>query len=189
MRLRAFVDVDGVLADLVTALAAALGKDDLHRGNWPATYSLSDALGEPIDRIWGHPSVEGAEFWAKLPKLPWADALVDMLVRRFQGDVCFLTQPVRDPASLGGKKEWLREHYPDIPFLIGNQKRLVAAPGFVLVDDHLINAEDWRDGGGDAILIPAPWNPLRGSVPDDGIVAHVERRIGEIVDQRRACGW
>ena len=141
----------------------------------PSCLARSDDSGQSLDRR------------AQLPGVHLLQLNCDRDIE--QSGLGFLTQPVRDPASLAGKKEWKHEHYPGIPFLIGDQKRLVSAPGFVLVDDHFKNVEDWRDGGGDAILVPGPWNPLRGQVTDEGVVPHVERCLDAIIDQRKECGW
>lgn len=172
----AFLDMDGVVVDLMPNLSRAHGRiysPETH----PQEYDLEKVFGKSQHEIWNHPEVLGAEFWASLPKLPWADDVVNLLRREFgDGRVSFLSQCVRDPACASGKAQWIREHYPRIPYLLGTEKTLVAAPGFVLVDDYEKNEATWRKAGGTVILFPAPWNRFRGH-PDP--VGLVERELRE----------
>lgn len=181
----AFIDIDGTLADLVSPLAKVHGVA-LDRTTWPATYTLSEALGIHIDDIWR--AVEGPEFWRSLPKLPWADELVDAVRSRFGTDrIAFLTQTVRDPGCAAGKAAWCREHFPRIPFSICTKKVIHAAPGFVLIDDHEEHETAWCERGGNAVLVPAPWNRLRGR-PDDAVLPHVVDML-DFIEAARAKGY
>jgi hypothetical protein len=171
---RAFLDLDGVLVNLVDRLAEV--HEVPHRyETWPATYDLSVPLGKSQEAIWNHPRVQGSEFWATLPKHDWADDLVKMLLREFDGHVSFLSQTVRDPWCAAGKACWIKEHYPRVPFLLGTEKVAVAAPGFVIVDDYEVNIEKWQKAGGCGILFPAPWNRLRAHPDPVGLVERVLR--------------
>lgn len=162
---RLFLDIDGVLADLVTPLAAAHGKDHLNHANWPETYDLEVALGKSQAEIWEHEAVWGFSFWEGLPKLPWADDVVKLAKKHYDGDLAFLSQCVRDPGCAGGKAAWLRQHFPGIPWFLTDQKVLVASAGFVLVDDYEKNVGAWNAAEGHGILFPARWNRL-GHVAD-----------------------
>ena len=173
-----FVDLDGVLVDFVGGLAKALGSA-LTRHTWPDTYCLELALGlDSPEAVWQHPNVETKDFWANLEKLQWADDLVKLAGKR-RREVVFLSQGVRDPQSYGGKVMWVKQHYPKIPYLLGSQKKFVAAPGHILIDDHLDNIDAWAVRGGTAVLVPAPWNEFRG-MADDLVVSSVTDWLEEV---------
>jgi hypothetical protein len=172
-----FIDLDGTAVDLVSGLALAHGKP-LTRKTWPLTYDLSVALGMTMEEVWGHPQVQGAEFWAGLPKLPWADALVK-LVQALGWEPAFLSQGVRDPMSFAGKVAWAKRHYPGVPCLVGTQKTLVARPGHVLIDDYEKNEAEWVARGGDFVLVPGPWNRLHAT-PDEEVIPMLARAMEAI---------
>lgn len=172
--IRCFLDMDEVFVDLMTPLARIHGVE-FNRATWPADYHLPTTLGKSNEEIWGHPHVMGSEFWASLPKTPWADDLFAVLRREFSDDVCFLSQVVLDPWCAAGKVRWLKQHFPGAPFLVGDRKVKVAAPGFVLVDDYPKNVAAWNAGGGIGVTFPAPWNELRGHPDPVGLVERVLR--------------
>lgn len=176
-----FLDLDGTLADLVTALARAHGKS-IQRGTWPATYDLRVALEKTHDQIWEHPEVRGEAFWLGLEKLPWADELVALARERFD-EVAILSQGVQDPACYAGKVAWVQRHYPGLHVAVATRKVLHARPGLVLVDDYERNETEWTARGGEAILVPAPWNRLRGT--PDGDVVRVVREAFDRHDAER----
>lgn len=155
-----FLDLDGVVVDLVGGVAKALDLTLTHL-TWPPTYDLSVATGLHQDDLWNHDNIRGAQFWAELEKLPWADAVVRTCLDKWS-EVCFLSQTVRDPGCAAGKSAWIKRHYPRMPFLLGTRKVLVAAPGFTLIDDYEENVDSWIRRGGHGVLFPAPWNRHRG---------------------------
>lgn len=169
---RCFIDVDGVLADLCLALAR-VHKFELEF--WPkGEYDLEKVFKKPLKAIWGHPDILGSKFWANLDRLPWADELIETLTQVFEGDLCFLTQPVRDVQSLAGKAEWMRRWYPKVNFLIGPKKTHLAAPGFWLFDDSDHNVDEWQKNGGQAVLVPGAWN--RNHAEKD-VMAYIRNEI------------
>jgi 5'(3')-deoxyribonucleotidase len=168
------LDLDGVLCDLVGPLAAA-HNIDLTRHSWPDTYDLTVPIQKPIEKIWA--AVEGAEFWAELPKLPWADELVAFVTK--QDEVGILTQVVRDPGCAAGKVRWCQRYYPGLPITLSTKKVFHAAPGHILIDDYEENEKAWKKRGGLTILVPAPWNRLRDT-KDVGVMDTVERRYAWI---------
>lgn len=173
-----FLDLDGVLVDLVGGLARAHGSR-LTRQTWPATYDLSAALGMSHDACWSHPRVLGARFWIDLDPLPWASDLVDLLRQRFE-HVVLLSQTVNDLSSYEGKARWCHVRFPSLPVLLGQRKTLVSAPDRLLVDDYEVNEGEWLARGGRVALVPGPWNRFRGT-PDDRVLAMVETQLAEVV--------
>ncbi len=109
------------------------------------------------------------EVWASVPLSPefafivsWAEANVG------QEYVHFLTSPTLSPDCLAGKLEWIQRFAPkwmQRQFLMGPSKHLCAKPGVLLIDDGDRNVAAFREGGGQAILVPRPWNSLHGRDP------------------------
>jgi len=109
------------------------------------------------------------EIWAGVPLSPefgfilgWAEARVG------QEHVHFLTSPTLSADCLAGKLEWIQQHAPkwmQRQFLIGPSKHLCAKPGVLLIDDSDKNVAAFQRCGGNAILVPRPWNSLHGRDP------------------------
>lgn len=139
---------------------------------------------DDFDPAWGwdivaaanalHPSrrFTEAEFWGSLDRKLWAtvpesDEFGQFLQRceNLVGaeHVCILSSPTLDPDCLAGKLEWIHDHLPKRfhrQFLIGPRKHFCARPDALLVDDSDRNVDAFRAHGGQAILVPRPWNHL-----------------------------
>ena len=106
------------------------------------------------------------EVWASLPESKEFRSLLskcEELVGR--ENICILTTPIIDPDCAAGKLEWIYEHFPTWmhrQFFIGPQKWLLARPDALLIDDSDLNIKKFRDAGGQALLVPRPWNSLHG---------------------------
>ena len=100
------------------------------------------------------------DFWANLEMLPWAEELLDYL-EPFKP--CILSSPAGATAS--GKQRWIKKHLPkfwnDGRYLLGPAKHYAASPEAILIDDHEVKIQEFKDAGGRGILFPAPWNDLR----------------------------
>ena len=121
-----------------------------------------------------HPTREftPAEFWGSLDRDVWASVPesgeFETLLRRCEAlvgpeNVCILSSPTLDPDCLAGKLEWIQTHFPrrmHRQFLIGPRKHFCARPDALLIDDGDHNVEAFRAHGGQAILVPRPWNSL-----------------------------
>lgn len=77
-------------------------------------------------------------------------------------NICILTAPiVTSPGCLGGKLAWIHNYLPKWlhnQYLIGPLKHYCARPDALLIDDADHNIDAWREHGGQAILVPRPWN-------------------------------
>lgn len=113
-------------------------------------------------------------FWSRINREVWADTpvseecrfLIDecqMMVGK--ENVCILSCPTEDPECLAGKLEWIHKYMPSWlwrQYLIGPQKWMCARPNALLIDDSDKNVEKFRQAGGQALLVPRPWNALHG---------------------------
>jgi len=104
------------------------------------------------------------EHWARVP---WSMEFLPLLRRCIelvsQDNVCILSCPTLDPDCLAGKLEWIRDFMPkdmQRQYLIGPRKHFCASPNALLIDDSDDNVTAFRIHGGQAILMPRPWNSL-----------------------------
>ena len=111
-------------------------------------------------------------FWNLIDRSVWANAPVSMELelllhecKKLVGykNVHILTTPIMDPECLAGKLEWIHENLPPWlhrRYLMTPRKYLLAQPGALLIDDSDRNVDTFCAAGGDAILVPRPWNSL-----------------------------
>ena len=109
------------------------------------------------------------ETWATTPVSPEFDYLLHWAERRVTRDhVYFLTSPTLDPDSVAGKLEWIQSYAPrwmHRQYMIGPAKHLCANAESLLIDDRDKNVEEFISAGGQAILVPRPWNSLHDYLP------------------------
>lgn len=105
------------------------------------------------------------DFWANCRKSSEFDLLLTesgTLVGRDHISIC--TTPIDDPECLAGKLEWIHRYLPKWlhrQYDMTPQKYLLAhVPGALLIDDSDDNVNAFRAIGGQAILVPRPWNSL-----------------------------
>ncbi len=168
--MKAFLDIDGVLADFVAGALRAHGRPpDTVVDCW----DFDKKLGIEPGAFWG---AFGEEFWAGLDKTAEADEIASLACRVF-GDrnVCLLSSPCRTPGCLEGKRRWVDRHFPAFSrrLLLGACKEFCAGPGRVLIDDSDANVRAFRDAGGEVLLVPRPWNLLAGLDP----LEHLRRKL------------
>jgi len=155
------IDMDGVVADFVSAAARAHG---VMISEWPAgEYDICKVFRIPSNRFWG--ALDSEAFWSGIPLTSFADELMYLLNGK---EKFFLTSPTMSPQSLAGKCRWIQAMYPKMgrKFLIGPQKHYCARPGTCLVDDSDANVNEFRKAGGQAVLVPQPWNSAHDHVED-----------------------
>jgi 5'(3')-deoxyribonucleotidase len=136
---------------------------------------------KPADR----PTLTKSEFWDSITRDIWATipqseefylllGYCENLVG--QENICILTAPTIDPECVAGKLEFIHNHFPKWmhrQFLIGPRKQFCAHPEALLIDDADKNVDQFRAWGGNAILVPRPWNSLHAR----NTVAHIHREF------------
>ena len=158
-----FLDLDGVLADFFHPALARPGRADLATA-WPrGVRDMAETMGLTWEAFWAPLVAEGPAFWADLPPLPWMEGLLAAVDDLAPWTV--LTRPHPEPACVAGKLAWMNRHlaprkrgrhFED--FVLTRSKRLLAAPGRVLVDDSAGMVASFRNAGGEAVLFPQVWN-------------------------------
>lgn len=128
-----FLDLDGVIADF-----------DMHADVHNKRLPDGKLDRESLDYEW----------WSSIPVFKGAHDFYDAL--RKIAHVKFLTGPMINPASHGGKAEWIRKFHPergkwllsDLIICPAKDKHLMAGPGRILIDDTKRNIDDWEAAGG-----------------------------------------
>lgn len=170
------IDLDGVLADFVTAALDVQGLPNVVVDRW----EMHECCGLTASDFWGTIDRQGYEFWANIDPYPWKDELLALLPTTFTVS----TTPSRHPNCAAGKTAWMHQHFRGTngkvfrDYLIGEHKHLLAAPGRVLIDDSDKNCVKFCEHGGEAILFPQPWNKNRELVGDR--LGYVRERLSEI---------
>lgn len=156
------LDVDGVLADFVGATLNLVDRRDVKVDRW----DFHENLGMTANQLWTKIDGAGHDFWANMPKLPWADELVDMLAKSGLTTI-LCTSPSLSDGCNSGKVAWIRKNFPQFhrQFMITPCKHLLRGD-FVLIDDSDDNVRKFRQNGQSAILFPQPWNLNRDLIAD-----------------------
>ncbi len=176
-----FLDLDGVLADFPTPAVNLFGRPELlEPGRWPSdVYYVKDLLDVPGPVFWKAIADAGPDFWANLPLYSWTYKLVRHCTAI--GPTFFLTDPTFCVHCETGKRLWIQKHFGTvIPYVMTDQKHLLARPGRVLIDDYAGNCELWRKHGGQTIEFPGPWTPaecLVSNCPYETCVARLKRLL------------
>ena len=126
-----------------------------HRKGYPCFFTLGtfwDSIGRSV--------------WAKTPMSSECGFLIHKCKQMVGRDnVCILSCPINDPECLAGKLEWIQRYMPPWlyrQYLLGPQKWMCARPDALLIDDSDKNVESFRAAGGQALLVPRPWNMAYG---------------------------
>ena len=165
--MKILLDVDDTLNRFSdTALSYFCGReinieDFPHPGSYDlvsAAATLSKQPGLTKQEFWDY---FPRDFWASLPKSDEFDMILEFAESHGRENVCIVTAPTIDPLCLAGKLDWIHSNLPDWlhrQFLMGPRKHFCARPDAVLVDDADKNVTAFRAHGGNAILVPRPWN-------------------------------
>jgi 5'(3')-deoxyribonucleotidase len=157
-----YIDMDGVLTDLIKAICARHNVPNpyLYSTDYIGIWDTACVLGMSNTQFWS--VTESHEFWANLPKTPWADEIISRAVKSYGWDrmrIC--SSPALSHWSWSGKAAWIRKWYPKLSRkmrLMTDSKFELAKPGRMLLDDKPSAVYDWVGAGGCGIVIPADWN-------------------------------
>lgn len=185
---RIFLDMDGVLNVgapwFLRAAGVSIEPDDIDRYPPDCGPEIVDAANRlliaegkpPLTRTQFWKCTESVEFWRNFPVSNECRDIVDRSVRMVGDDeVYLLTSTTRSPECLAGKLTWIQNNLPTFlhrQYLIGPPKHLCARPDALLIDDFDKNVNAFRKAGGQALLVPRPWNSnysweTRGYINDD----------------------
>lgn len=193
-----FLDIDDVCNRFTLFAAAMMGA--------PIDYH-DESVWNPA---WGRNLVHGTNkladteytlnsFWGKLPEKAWSETPISeefgMLLRTCSSivgrtNVCFLSTPTLCPLSCSGKLKWIQKYAPKWmhrQYLLGPPKHLCAKSDTLLIDDTTENATRFKLVGGQALLLPRPWN-IHHQIAAKGLTEEYLKVELELV-QRGAGKW
>lgn len=159
--MKILLDMDGVIADFVKAACAAHGRkyDEIYPPGRQSSWEMEPLLDLSTRDFWQ--PLRGRAFWAELPKMPEADALVYALNAMVGAENIFVcSTPNADPDCVAGKMDWLEQHFPQFRrrFIFTATKELCSHHNNVLIDDRGKNCRSFVQAGGRAFLVPRRWN-------------------------------
>ena len=164
--MKILLDLDGVLADFVSATLVRHRRGESHdqilKWDYFTDWGMTDA------EFWA--PLRGGGFWTGIKPYPWAREFYRKLATL--GEVTIATAPNLDPECIPAKIKWVEQHLgvDQDHVMCGRRKHLMASPGTLLIDDgphniarHITelaaNLEgDHELAGRHAILFPQPWN-------------------------------
>lgn len=90
--------------------------------------------------------------------------IFDLVATKFnQKNIYLLTTPMPNVEFASGRWAWIKKHLPDFywqTIICPAPKKLLAKPDTLLIDDNTKNVDEFRQAGGQTILVPRPWNSL-----------------------------
>ena len=147
---RVWVDMDGVLVNFDKHACKAHGV--VYPSNTVLGHSwLYDQLGCTVDHFLDTVD-QTPDFWQNLEPYPWTAALIQFLDIEFP-DWRILSGGTHNGASWGGKVDWVRKHLQlpgleKLNLVYGARKSHLCRPGDILIDDHVLNCNEWLAAGG-----------------------------------------
>ena len=161
-----FLDMDGVLVDFVGGINKVFSlpkefpppkADGLPQWNWFENYGLTSREVNAVCDI---------DFWANLEWMHDGKQIFKYIEERVdQSNIYLLTTPMPNPGSGTGKMLWVNKHLPrysERTIITQAPKSIFAGLDRLLIDDKDENVTEFVAAGGQGILVPRPWNELRG---------------------------
>lgn len=180
------LDVDGVLANFNKRAVEALGynyqevKYKIDCWHWYKKFNRSF---EELD------SVCTVDFWEGVLWHSGGRDILTTLENAFGAENIYLcTTPMPNVGCGTGKMKWIKRHLPDYLrryMICTAPKKLLATPDRLLVDDKNENVYEFIEAGGDAIMVPRPWNDNK-SYEWDGTgyviecIKHRQNKLSEV---------
>jgi predicted kinase len=133
---KVYCDMDGVLVDFER------GYNDLTGKKTPGVDSTYNK-----DDFWGAITKAGAKFWANLNWMSDGQQLWGY-IKQYNPEL--LTAPSREESSRIGKLAWVDKNIPNTPIIFkqAKDKKDLAEPNAILIDDRKDNIQQWIDAGG-----------------------------------------
>jgi hypothetical protein len=184
---RIFLDLDDTCNTLAMHVLYCVGCPVNPRDYRQHPVAFGYEIHEAANHLLGRPKFANAgQFWSTITRTDWAECPTSEIFPRIllraarlvgRENVCIATGPTKCPESLSGKLDWIHRvmpHWMHRQYAITPRKHLFARPDALLIDDLEANLDRFQAGGGHGILVPRPWNRLRGADPFDAIDGQLE---------------
>jgi 5'(3')-deoxyribonucleotidase len=112
-----------------------------------------------IDKMWNLVVEAGPQWYANLPKLPWADQLLEA-ANKACPDVAILTSPgSREQATIAafGKIQWSLNEFGKNTIILAKRKYMCASDGALLIDDNPYYLNSWGNYCGTPVHLKREW--------------------------------
>lgn len=159
-----YVDMDGVLCDLVGQVEAYAQVGPIYNASNYGEYRIQDAC-PLIDSQDLFKYFSNYGFWSWMPLLPWARYLIDS-VEATGEEVYIMSRPwlgggqTSAEACMQGKIYWLSTYFPQyLGKLLFVDNKEDFADGSVLIDDNMENCKKFALKG-KTIFLPTPWGDV-----------------------------
>ena len=131
-----YCDMDGVLVDFEHGFKELTGKQAF----FPKSKEEKENFWKPITDA-------GADFWSNLS---WMSDGKELWGYIKSDNPTLLTAPSREKSSEIGKQEWVEKNIPGTPIIFkqAKDKKDMASPNAILIDDRKDNIEQWIEAGG-----------------------------------------
>lgn len=166
---RCFLDLDGVLVDFIGGIHKKLGIEFSY-DKWPYKFgpegwNFHNHLGLSFEHM---SELCDLKFWEDLSWMEDGADIYHTVCDFFSRDeITLLTMPMPNAMSASGKVLWVHKNLWGFRnrLMITTEKKHVLArtPDSILIDDNQGNVDEWCKAGGEAILVPRPWNRLHGA--------------------------
>ncbi|MCK5019041.1 MAG: hypothetical protein KAS32_18415 [Candidatus Peribacteraceae bacterium] len=170
-----FIDLDDTLVDFIGQAAILLGFTGVStKQSLKKFWNYINEKGMQAE-LWARLNSAGPEWWANLPKLPWADELMKAANAACK-DVIILTSPGRNSGAeiaAHGKLLWTLREYKDNMLILAYKKYMCSSPGALLIDDWNKFTVPWEERGGVALKLRREWHDT-GYSPDEIIDALIK---------------
>jgi len=135
-----YLDLDGVITDFEKAfenLGQGTMEEVINRGGDSLFYALISGA--------------GLEFWSQMEWTPDGRILWNFLKPHHP---IILSAPFNNFDSINGKKIWVKRNLGNVPLILkrAKEKKELATPNSILIDDRPSNIKDWNENGGIGIL-------------------------------------
>lgn len=143
-----YLDLDETLVATTDAVLEHhnLPNPYLDKANW-GRRDLNTLVGRTQEELW---HTLDADFWANIPKLPWADILINT-AKDIVGEknVFILTAPIRSVGCCYGKQLWVKKNYPDMTrrTIMTSAKHACVPHDGLLIDDSEQNGRELEEDG------------------------------------------
>ena len=151
-----FLDMDGVITDFFSPVC-----NEFDLPNPPQVYHFFSEIRKEVNEFCN------ISFWQNMPWMydGWEilRAIMDTLGLE---KVYFLTGMMPNVETASGKMMWVRDNLPIyldrvILTTLKVSKTFLVQPDALLIDDYDKNVEEFQEAGGNAILVPRPYNKKR----------------------------
>jgi 5'(3')-deoxyribonucleotidase len=153
-----FLDMDGILVDFTGGACKVWNRANPYTsGLANGAYDLDKFLDIPPEEFW---KPMDHAFWRDLSATSDSGAIIELVKRYFEPkNIAILSAPFNS-VSASGKVEWLQQNLPEFSrrYILAPKKYFCASADTVLIDDFDRNVDEFNAAGGNAFLLPRPWN-------------------------------